>query len=224
MSRRRVSAIQPGWYWEYGWDPSLQTFFAQLLPADRDLDSPVEWYGGIRGAVPTVEDLISRMGVELSAEQIAQLEADRASQSEEVDLCLPAPLGGPPLQVPGGDRPPRQAEPARRVTRQARSGGQERAGRPGDDRPGAVLCGRRVPAHNPDGGRLRAWRQLTPPELVEAFIDGEWHDAAATSVNDVTGEITVLWPPLRPERELSVPAEFYKPVDPAHFPSIKRNR
>jgi hypothetical protein len=112
MSRRRVWAIQPGWFWEYGWDPRLQTFFAQLLPVDRELDSPVEWYGGIPGAVISVEDLMSRMGLELSAEQVAQLERDRASDSEAVDLRLPLPPGGPPLvRVAGRPRGPREQTP-----------------------------------------------------------------------------------------------------------------
>ncbi|MGH7748419.1 MAG: hypothetical protein ACREQ5_27230 [Candidatus Dormibacteria bacterium] len=85
MSRRHVSADEPGCTWEYGWDPQRETFFARLL-AGGDPESPeLAGFGTRVREIGSPDALMYLMGIRLPAERVAMLEEDRSTDSEEVE-------------------------------------------------------------------------------------------------------------------------------------------
>ena len=85
MSRRQVSADEPGWIWEYGWDPARGTFHAQLLAGEGAGRRELARFGTRVGEVRSVDALMYLMGVRLPADRIEVLEQDRITDSEEVE-------------------------------------------------------------------------------------------------------------------------------------------
>ena len=86
MSRRSVSADEPGWTWEYGWDPARGTFYARLLAGEGALRRELAHFGSRVGEIRTSDSLMYLMGVRLPADRIAVLEHDRLTDSEEVEV------------------------------------------------------------------------------------------------------------------------------------------
>jgi hypothetical protein len=84
MSRRHVSADEPGLTWEYGWDPTRGTFYARLR-ADEGHGRELANFGSRVGEVRSVDALMYLMGVRLPADRISALEHDRLMDSEEVE-------------------------------------------------------------------------------------------------------------------------------------------
>ncbi len=90
MSRRTLSADEPGCTWEYGWDPGLQTFHARLLAG---LDTPpaeLIRFGTRVREIESPDALMYLMGMRLPADRLAALEHDRLTDSEEVEDRAPA--------------------------------------------------------------------------------------------------------------------------------------
>jgi hypothetical protein len=109
MSRRHVSADEPGWTWEYGWDPARGTFYAQLLAGEGPVRREMAYFGSRVGEIRTADALMYLMGVRLPADRIAVLEHDRLTDSEEVEAARSAPRCGPrqgslPRSAPSGAR------------------------------------------------------------------------------------------------------------------------
>jgi hypothetical protein len=98
MSRRNIKAKQPGATVTAGWDPPLQSFFAQVheAAAPHEDASLVFWTGTERGQVRTVAVLAVHLApfAELSPDDLVALAADRV-----VNDGAAAPLGreGDPL-------------------------------------------------------------------------------------------------------------------------------
>ncbi|HEX6493795.1 MAG TPA: hypothetical protein VF112_09805 [Candidatus Dormibacteraeota bacterium] len=87
MSRRRVSADEPGWTWEYGWDPARGTYYARLLPGEDMAPRELVHFGSRVGEIRTTDALMYLMGVRLPTDRIAVLERDRLTDSEEVEVA-----------------------------------------------------------------------------------------------------------------------------------------
>lgn len=91
-SRRTLAPHQPGLVVIVGWDNPMGTFFAQVLPADDDVDDEdlVLWVGTRSGEIARPEDLVEPLApyAQLSLAEIEQLKADRL---EDVDRG-PTPL------------------------------------------------------------------------------------------------------------------------------------
>ena len=84
MSRRHLTACQPGYPVVVGWDNPLSTFFATVTreqDADDDRDPVVLWVGGYAGEVRAPEDLGRPLApyADLTQEVVAQLRADCAA-------------------------------------------------------------------------------------------------------------------------------------------------
>ena len=94
MSRRSVSADEPGWTWEYGWDPARGTFYARLLAGEGAARRELAHFGGRVGEIRTSDSLMYLMGVRLPADRIAVLEHDRLTDSEEVEAVATAERPG----------------------------------------------------------------------------------------------------------------------------------
>jgi hypothetical protein len=92
MSRRRVSADEPGCCWEYGWDPARRTFYGELLAGCGEAESTLASYGSQVGGIDSVDALMYLMGVRLPAERVEALLHDRATDSEEIEVPLPSPV------------------------------------------------------------------------------------------------------------------------------------
>ncbi|HVS44133.1 MAG TPA: hypothetical protein VMU20_17930 [Candidatus Dormibacteraeota bacterium] len=90
MSRRSVSADEPGWTWEYGWDPARGTFYARLLAGEGAARRELAHFGSRVGEIRTSDSLMYLMGVRLPADRIAVLEHDRLTDSEEVEALASA--------------------------------------------------------------------------------------------------------------------------------------
>jgi hypothetical protein len=86
MSRRRVSADEPGWTWEYGWDPARRTYYARLLAEEGPGRRQIAHFGAAVGEISSVDSLMYLMGVRLTPERSAVLEDDRLTDSEEVEV------------------------------------------------------------------------------------------------------------------------------------------
>ena len=95
MSRRSVSADEPGWTWEYGWDPARGTFYARLLAGEGAARRELAHFGSRVGEIRTSDALMYLMGVRLPADRIAVLEHDRLTDSEEVEVVATAERPGP---------------------------------------------------------------------------------------------------------------------------------
>jgi hypothetical protein len=99
MSRRHVSADEPGCTWEYGWDPEQQTFFARLVAGEDPGRCELARFGTRAGEIGSTDALMYLMGMRLPTEQLAALEHDRLTDSEVVEAVprrrgLRQPLGG----------------------------------------------------------------------------------------------------------------------------------
>ena len=105
MSRRHVSADEPGWTWEYGWDPSRGTYYARLLAGEGPARRELAHFGSRVGEVRTSDALMYLMGVRLPAERIAVLEHDRLTDSEEVEAAASRERSGPPQSGRGRPEP-----------------------------------------------------------------------------------------------------------------------
>jgi hypothetical protein len=103
MSRRSVSADEPGWTWEYGWDPARGTFYARLLTGEGAARRELARFGSRVGEIRTSDSLMYLMGVRLPADRIAVLEHDRLTDSEEVEA--PATAERPGARPWSGGRP-----------------------------------------------------------------------------------------------------------------------
>ena len=84
MSRRHLTACQPGFAVVVGWDNPLSTFFATVTReqnTDDDADPVVLWLGGYAGEVRTPEELVQPVApyADLTPEVVAHLRADRAT-------------------------------------------------------------------------------------------------------------------------------------------------
>lgn len=101
-SRRTIEPHQPGLVVIVGWDNPMATYFAQVLPADDDIDDEdlVLWLGTRAGEIARPEDLVEPLMpyAHLSPAMIEQLNADRV---EDVDR------GPTPLQRWGREWPSR---------------------------------------------------------------------------------------------------------------------
>jgi hypothetical protein len=95
MSRRSVSADEPGWIWEYGWDPARGTFYARLLAGEGAARRELAHFGSRVGEIRTSDALMYLMGVRLPADRIAVLERDRLTDSEEVEVVATRERTGP---------------------------------------------------------------------------------------------------------------------------------
>ena len=87
MSRRTVSARQPGFAVVVGWDNPMATFFAQVTRVQHDDDARdlvVCCIGGLSGWVSRAEDLAPPLApyADLTAADIEQLWADRAASAD----------------------------------------------------------------------------------------------------------------------------------------------
>lgn len=71
-----------GCMWELGWDPALETFFAQRF-GDPDAEVPAEemtvWLGTRPGEHPSIESLEADLCWDVDALARVELEADRAA-------------------------------------------------------------------------------------------------------------------------------------------------
>lgn len=83
MSRYTVTAIDPRYSIELGWDAPMTTFFAQVLDSTIDIDEEevdpiVLWVGDSDMAIPTIDQLQAAIAsyAILSPEVIEQLQAD----------------------------------------------------------------------------------------------------------------------------------------------------
>jgi hypothetical protein len=94
MSRRSVSADEPGWTWEYGWDPARGTFYARLLAGEGAARRELAHFGSRVGEIRTSDSLMYLMGVRLPADRISVLEHDRLTDSEEVEALATAERPG----------------------------------------------------------------------------------------------------------------------------------
>jgi hypothetical protein len=92
MSRRHVASDEPGCTWEYGWDPQQQSFFAQLFTGDEPAQGELASFGTKVRQIGSIDTLMYLMGMRLSAEQVAVLEHDRLTDSEEVEVRSGSPL------------------------------------------------------------------------------------------------------------------------------------
>jgi hypothetical protein len=84
MSRYEQISSHSGYRIAYGWDRPLGTFFAQVIDTtetDDDDAHMVLWRGTTARDITRAEDLAAVLApyVELSAEELAQLRADRAA-------------------------------------------------------------------------------------------------------------------------------------------------
>ena len=105
MSRRRVTACQPGYAVVVGWDNPLSTFYATVTreqDADDDTDPVVLWLGGYAGEVRAPEDMVQPLApyADLTQEVVAHLRADRAACADRgptgLQRSLLAQLGRAP--------------------------------------------------------------------------------------------------------------------------------
>jgi hypothetical protein len=113
MSRRHLTADEPGCTWEYGWDPQRQTFYAQLLAGEEPARRELAHFGTRAREIGTPDVLMYLMGMRLPAERLAVLEADRLTDSDEVE-ARPAPDPGARRALLTGRRgtgPMRQGAP-----------------------------------------------------------------------------------------------------------------
>lgn len=113
MSRRHLAADEPGCTWEYGWDPQRQTFYAQLLAGEEPVQRLLAHFGTRVREIGSPDILMYLMGMRLPAERLAVLEADRLTDSDEVE-ARPAPGRGAPRALLAGRRgtaPMRQGAP-----------------------------------------------------------------------------------------------------------------
>ena len=94
MSRRHVSADEPGWTWEYGWNPSRRTFYARLLAGEGAARHELAHFGSRVGEIRTSDALMYLMGVRLPTDRIAVLEHDQLTDSEEVEAVASGPRCG----------------------------------------------------------------------------------------------------------------------------------
>jgi hypothetical protein len=85
MSRRHLTADEPGCTWEYGWDPQRQTFYAQLLAGEAPVQRELAHFGTHVREIGSPDVLMYLMGMRLPAERLAVLEADRLTNSDEVE-------------------------------------------------------------------------------------------------------------------------------------------
>ncbi|MEA2670520.1 MAG: hypothetical protein QOG45_740, partial [Chloroflexota bacterium] len=85
MSRRHLTADEPGCTWEYGWDPQRQTFYAQLLAGEGPVQRELAHFGTHVCEIVSPDVLMYLMGMRLPAERLAVLEADRLTNSDEVE-------------------------------------------------------------------------------------------------------------------------------------------
>ncbi len=91
MSRRHLTADEPGCTWEYGWDPQRQTFHARLLAPD--VEQELARFGTRVREIRSADVLMYLMGTRLPAERLATLEDDRLTDSEEVEPRVAARRG-----------------------------------------------------------------------------------------------------------------------------------
>jgi hypothetical protein len=103
MSRRHLTADEPGCTWEYGWDPQRQTYYAQLLVGEEPVQSELAHFGTRVREIGSPDVLMYLMGMRLPAERLAMLEADRLTDSDEVE-ARPAPGSGAQRALPAGRR------------------------------------------------------------------------------------------------------------------------
>ncbi|MEA2615373.1 MAG: hypothetical protein QOE72_1156 [Chloroflexota bacterium] len=103
MSRRHLTADEPGCTWEYGWDPQRQTFYAQLLAGEEPVQRELAHFGTRVREIGSPDLLMYLMGMRLPAERLAVLEADRLTDSDEVE-ARPAPRSGAPRALLTGRR------------------------------------------------------------------------------------------------------------------------
>jgi hypothetical protein len=113
MSRRHLTADEPGCTWEYGWDPQRQTFYAQLLAGEEPVQGLLARFGTRVREIGSPDILMYLMGMRLPAERLAVLEVDRLTDSDEVE-ARPPPGRGAPRALLAGRRdtaPVRQGAP-----------------------------------------------------------------------------------------------------------------
>lgn len=96
MSRHDVPTRDERYAVVVGWDPPLQTFFAQVLERSRehDDDTMVAWVGTARGEIPTVEGLAEQLSpyASLPADLQDTLQAESAEPRVERPMEIAALL------------------------------------------------------------------------------------------------------------------------------------
>ncbi|HEY2706357.1 MAG TPA: hypothetical protein VGL20_21955 [Candidatus Dormibacteraeota bacterium] len=95
MSRRHLTAEEPGCIWEYGWDPQRQTFYARLLAGEEPVEQELARFGTRVREIRSVDVLMYLIGMRLPAPRLATLEDDRLTDSDEVE---PRAAAGPGAQ------------------------------------------------------------------------------------------------------------------------------
>lgn len=107
MSRRRVSADEPGCTWEYGWDPEFQTYFARLVAADDPGRCELARFGTRIGEIGSTDALMYLMGMRLPTERLEVLEHDRLTDSDDVEIAPRRGRRAPSTLVEEHSFPPR---------------------------------------------------------------------------------------------------------------------
>ena len=80
MSRRIITANKPHIQVVVGWDPPMETFFAQVHDEQLDEDdNPIAWIGVTKGQVPNLDDLAIAIEpyANITPDELLQLAADR---------------------------------------------------------------------------------------------------------------------------------------------------
>ncbi|HEX3604995.1 MAG TPA: hypothetical protein VH134_03655 [Candidatus Dormibacteraeota bacterium] len=83
MSRRLLSADEPGCTWEYGWDPEQQTYYARLVSGEDPGGCELARFGTRAVVIDSTDALMYLMGVRLPGECVSVLEHDRLTDSRE---------------------------------------------------------------------------------------------------------------------------------------------
>lgn len=107
MSRRHVSADEPGCTWEYGWDPEFQTYFARLLAVDDPGRCELARFGTRTREIGSTDALMYLMGMRLPSECLEILEQDRLTDCEDVEIVPRRGRRAAPAHLQEHSFPPR---------------------------------------------------------------------------------------------------------------------